>query len=648
MGEPPVNYDFSAESISVGTPPTNHDFETGNFANWDVSGSVTLLTDAEYGYWAELKSSAILVSDAFVVDPNAQQILFDLGHLSSSYSYLEVYSLTGSDYTTETRITTFWCNNCGWQTKVLDPTPFRGQAIKLKFKRTGGTLGIDNLRTMAALADYTTTGTVERAEDESGNPYAKLRNGGSTITTAPLLVDSTTQQVSVRLGGLSSGSDQYQVDLLSGADFTTTTKLVLGTNVDQWQTFWFDVSAWPNQQVKLRIKALYGAIGVADIGLQRVVAPDWTVKRDTYIENDADGNPYISTNGTLVSPAFTLPADIQQILIRHRGTTASNSFEVKLLYGSDFSQEKYLGTSHRSQQGAWQTLKLGIGAHAGESVKIKLRPYGRIHLDDVAMGETLIPGWQTTKEYAVAVGEDQYGVYVISEQSIGAVALRSQKISNHIIDTNGLNRRYFSFAYDIGYKTSSLAQVSWTNEAGQSWVVFSKAADTPTGYTVGHFWLADFMGERGSLSVYATSGGKIYSVAGNTARQQLNEPFAHKVGLQIDTSTGAFGYQAQDVVTDGLLPLNFARYYNGHAATVGPLGHGWSHTYETRLVFTDEGHAGVVFGSGREAFFEWNSFSKKFTSSDVRIHDKLVKESDGTYTLTTKGIANIALMRPAR
>lgn len=65
------------------------------------------------------------------------------------------------------------------------------------------------------------------------------------------------------------------------------------------------------------------------------------------------------------------------------------------------------------------------------------------------------------------------------------------------------------------------------------------------------------------------------------------------------------------------------------------MGYGWSHSYETRLVLTDNSDAGVVFGSGKELFFTWNS-SQTFTPADGRIHDKLVKNGDGSYTFTTK------------
>ena len=52
------------------------------------------------------------------------------------------------------------------------------------------------------------------------------------------------------------------------------------------------------------------------------------------------------------------------------------------------------------------------------------------------------------------------------------------------------------------------------------------------------------------------------------------------------------------------MPLTFTRYYNAHSDALGALGYRWSHTFDTHLAFGDQDDVGVVFGSGREEFFD--------------------------------------------
>lgn len=86
----------------------------------------------------------------------------------------------------------------------------------------------------------------------------------------------------------------------------------------------------------------------------------------------------------------------------------------------------------------------------------------------------------------------------------------------------------------------------------------------------------------------------------------------------------------------GVTPLVFTRYYNGHSDRLGRMGYGWSHSYETSLVLTEDGDAGVIFGSGKEVFFDGNTIFHTFAPVDARVHDQLTQNTDGTYTFTTK------------
>jgi hypothetical protein len=124
-----------------------------------------------------------------------------------------------------------------------------------------------------------------------------------------------------------------------------------------------------------------------------------------------------------------------------------------------------------------------------------------------------------------------------------------------MIDVAGSSQsRYYSVAYDIGYSAANSISVQWVNDQGQGWNVYIDSASTsnPTGYKVAWFPIHDFVGERGYLEVRLANGGKVYSIADNTAREHLSEPFSRTAGLGIDTTTGALAFSDADVSIPGV------------------------------------------------------------------------------------------------
>ncbi len=634
-GMPPTNNDFAAASYNVGTPPTNYNFESGTFSNWTTAGTVSIQSDATHGYWAQLGGSGKIISEPFTVDSSAQRISFTAYHGGSAG--FRAYIHSGAGYATRTEIDYYYCNNCGWVDYQIDPTAYLGQSIKIEFLRVGATVGIDEIQMGVILPDYTVAGAVKRVES-NGNAYARLAGGSATITSAPFTIGAGVQQLALLLSGLSNNSDQYRVQILSGATYSTVTQLGSGTVSDSWQQFSYNVSTWQGQSVKLRIASIYllGTVGVDDIGVQSITLPGWTVSGATQVVDEGNGNHYVSTNGTLTSAAFVLDPNLQQISLRYRGDDGSaDTFYVKLLRGTNFSEEVDLA-GYQAAGATWQTLHIGLNLYAGETVKLKLqRHFGRIYFDDTGLGEIVLPGWQPTGTTALITASDSHGSYVTAADG-NAFFIRSVPIATGVVQTNNVDARHYAVAYDIGYATGSLLQIFWVNDQGQDYTVFQDAANTPTSYRERYFAVYDTLGTTGHFVVKATGGGKVYSIADNIARQHLNEPFSYKVGIQIDTATGAFGYHAQDLQIGGSTPLLFTRYYNGHSDRLGVMGYGWSHSYATRLVVTDDDDAGVVFGSGKEIFFTWSNSSQSFTPADARIHDELVKNGDGSYTFTTK------------
>lgn len=108
-----------------------------------------------------------------------------------------------------------------------------------------------DVQMQVVLPEYTVAGSFSRIDDGNGNVYAQLAGISTKITSDPFVINRGVQQLALSLTGLTTVSDQYRVDVLSGVSYSTSTKLGSGTVSDNWQTFAYNVSAWQGQSVKL-------------------------------------------------------------------------------------------------------------------------------------------------------------------------------------------------------------------------------------------------------------------------------------------------------------------------------------------------------------------------------------------------------------
>lgn len=643
------NADFEANSSEVGAPPENHDLElppieraevpngdfaSGDFSSWSVSGTPTLQSDADRGHWARLEAAGDVLTSAPVEVPAAgYSLAYDVGYLSTtSYSGVDVYVLSGPDFASSTKVKSHTCNKCGrWSTSYVDLAAYKGQTVKVKFSRSSNQVGLDNAAIQEAFPGFVPDGSLYRGRTTGAGTFAGL-DAGARLTSPAFTVDSDAQYASIRVQRASTLTGQYEIHVAPGPDFTAFTKVASGTSPASWQFVRFNVSAWRGQPIKVRFDAVNQQSEVDEIGRLFLEVPDWSVTGDASLVEDGDNN-HIATTGTLTSRPITVQEEMLNVAVNVRSANTSGYY-IELLRGADFATVVLLGSGIGPP--GWEKLRFGVGPYSGESVKLRVRKYGggTLEVDDAGLLESGLSGWRTTTTDGVVAGEDAFGSYISRTTSSG-VRLRSEWISPGIIDRSGYPEfRYYALSYDIGYSSGSLARVYWHNDDGQSWTVFAHASNTPTGYMTSHFRLDNFMGERGYFVVNLAGSGRIYSIADNVARQQLSEPFSRKIGLGIDSSTGSMSFSEQDITVQGTLPLTFTRYYNAHSDRVGALGYRWTHTYDASLIFAPSDDVGVVFGSGREEFFEESSGS--FEPADPRIQSTLVKHPDGTFRLTTK------------
>ena len=105
----------------------------------------------------------------------------------------------------------------------------------------------------------------------------------------------------------------------------------------------------------------------------------------------------------------------------------------------------------------------------------------------------------------------------------------------------------------------------------------------------------------------------------------------------VDCATGNFTHTFADVSVPGRgLPLLLSRTYNSLAASAkGLFGYGWTSSYEMSLSLNTFGDATVHQEDGAQATFMSNG-SGGFTAP-AKVLGSLVKNADGTYTLTRRG-----------
>jgi RHS repeat-associated protein len=129
------------------------------------------------------------------------------------------------------------------------------------------------------------------------------------------------------------------------------------------------------------------------------------------------------------------------------------------------------------------------------------------------------------------------------------------------------------------------------------------------------------------------TGGELYGNA-NPCFSCLAKQIRAVAGDPVDTATGNFSETYKDLAIPGRgLPLSFTRTYNsGAAATNGPLGFGWTMSY----------NASLTIGSGTVTVNQENAAQVNYTlangvySAPPRAIATLVKNGDGTYTFTRK------------
>jgi RHS repeat-associated protein len=103
-------------------------------------------------------------------------------------------------------------------------------------------------------------------------------------------------------------------------------------------------------------------------------------------------------------------------------------------------------------------------------------------------------------------------------------------------------------------------------------------------------------------------------------------------GDPVNTALGNYTYERTDLKVPGRgIDFVFSRTYNSSDSTLGPLGYGWSHSYNTYLFNISSGLVSVHYSDGK--VLEYENMGGTYQSCFPGYYDLLTQNADGSWTL---------------
>lgn len=106
----------------------------------------------------------------------------------------------------------------------------------------------------------------------------------------------------------------------------------------------------------------------------------------------------------------------------------------------------------------------------------------------------------------------------------------------------------------------------------------------------------------------------------------------------VNTATGNYIYNKKDLQMPGKgINFVFERNYNSQDPSDGPLGYGWTHTYNARLFMGGDSSITIRWGDGKTE--TWTPDGLGGYTPQYGVFDALIDNGDGTYTVKKKNQA---------
>ena len=138
-------------------------------------------------------------------------------------------------------------------------------------------------------------------------------------------------------------------------------------------------------------------------------------------------------------------------------------------------------------------------------------------------------------------------------------------------------------------------------------------------------------------SSYAQGGGQTKPDPSAKEAERFGSPLDPNASARgrVNLSTGNAYEQKEDLSVPGRgLPLRFERTYHSLDTYSGPLGYGWSHSFDASLKENSDGSVAYSGPQGARKNFARNPDGSY--APPKALHDQLTKASDGSFKLKSK------------
>ena len=494
------------------------------------------------------------------------------------------------------------------------------------------------------LNGWTVSGTVSAQSGGPAGCYALIGAGGVTLTSAVFHVPADAQTLTYDISFV-DGSNTYNIGAVQNGQYTPIAYAQSAPST--WTTTSFNFSQWTGQDVQLQF-LFAGRFDLDNVGILHTILPGWTTPSGVpqLGSGGPDGQfaivPTSSGGYTLTSSPFTVDSTAQTVSWSEKFLGVdSNLYNVYVLIpdgsGGWTPDTSVLALNHVAPTD-WGQVSWNIAPWRGQTIKLAFYTDGTFGLDDIGVQHIVVQGWDINSwktlpgspPYPTLESNGPWGQYV-ELQNAGTITYDPLTIPGNAKNVTLEWKPITDGDTYYGIELTMIDDATGTTCDSQYAMVSAPGDWRLASFDVGSSGQS-CPGKNVKLQLQGVGLVGVDNIAVNLAETARSG--SDPAGEPVDTSSGAFMHQHTDLTIPGRgLPLEFTRYYSSQSDYNGSLGRNWSHTYETGLDIADNGDVTVRYAQGTTAYFTKSGSSYVAPNG---IFDTLIKNGDGTYTLTTK------------
>ncbi|HEX5415515.1 MAG TPA: SBBP repeat-containing protein, partial [Chloroflexota bacterium] len=410
----------------------------------------------------------------------------------------------------------------------------------------------------------------------------KLNPAGSALVYGTLLGGSGLDQASGI--ALDSAGNAYITGITSSTDFPTTS--------DAFQTTFLDTAATPEEGFVTKLNATGTSLGYS-----------------TYVGGRAE------------------KTELRAVAVGADGT----AYVVGQTQASDFP----------TTASAYQTSFLSTALNGMTGVLVRLNSSG-----SAPIFSTFLGGSYGTQIWGVAL-DNAGNVLVDGDTTSTDYPTTTNAFSTSL---NGVEGDQDGVLSKLNASGTSLLYSTYLGGSDDDWPIAITADGSAyiTGETLSSdfpttanafqttFGGADFFDDAFVSKLDVSTANGLLTETVSAALRALWQQYRDWNGDPVDTASGIYLYRKVDLAIPGRGPSpGFVRAYNSADTIVGPLGPGWIHSYQSRIVSDGNGHTVVVDPDGRRDVFVPQGGG--IFTPPVGVADTLTQDANtGIYTLRHK------------